>query len=554
MASAQPPDSERDALERARRSYTARAWADAYTAYAIADRQAALSLADLQCWVLSTQLIGRDEEMLELSERLHRAQLDAGETLAAVRSAFWAGFRLNAMGERARGAGWMSRAQRALDGVGCDCAERGWLLLPEAHRQTGSGNYAEAQVIVKQALEIGERCGDLDLITFSRALLGRNLLRTGRLEEGLALLDDAMLSATSRELFPIVTGLVYCSLISGCQQVFALDRAREWTDALDRWWQSQPQLVAFTAHCLVHRAELLQLNGGWTRAVEEARRATDPLHCKVERSAAADGHYQQGEVHRLRGEYDLAELAYREASQLGREPQPGLSLLRLAQGRTDVALQSIRRVVVATSASLSRAQYLPALAEIAIAAGALDDVRSCCRELSEIAAAYRGEVLAAMAAHAQAALDITEGRPQAAIEPLRAALAVWQRVNAPYIEARLRVLLARAYRALGDADGADLELDAARTVFQQLGAAPDLAQLQSAPGTKSEGHNLSPRELQVLRLLASGKTNKRIARELGLSEKTVDRHVSNILTKLDVSSRAAATAYAYEHHLLRPDG
>ncbi|HKU38449.1 MAG TPA: LuxR C-terminal-related transcriptional regulator, partial [Polyangiales bacterium] len=498
----------------------------------------------------SSGLIGHNADFFAISERLHKVQLEAGALRDAARSAFWAGFRSFALGERGRAAGWMSRAQRLADGIEGDCAVRGYLLLPVSHRHVETGNFEAAYAAAAEAAEIGERCQDSDLVAFARTLQGRNLLRMGKVDEGLALMDEAMLAATSGEIGPIMTGLIYCSLIAGCHSVFALDRAREWTDVLDRWWQSQPQLVAFTSTCMVHRAELLHLNGGWTRAMEEVQRAIQPPLRDVERMASADAYYQQAEVYRLRGEYERAEESYKNAHAFGREPQPGLALLRLYQGQSDAALHAVRRVLAATTGPLARLRYLPGLCEVAVATGALDDARAGCRELSELAQQLGGDVLAAMAGHAHAALRIAEGEPQAAVEPLRAALAVWQRLPAPYIEARLRVLLARACRALGDDEGASLELAAARKIFESLGAAPDLQRLDADGGSPPAAHKLSPRELQVLRLLASGKTNKQIARELGLSERTVDRHVSNILTKIDVSSRAAATAYAYEHRLL----
>jgi DNA-binding CsgD family transcriptional regulator len=551
--SSDPHESETgDELARARIHCANLAWADAHAAFVLADQREKLGVEDLERLAQAAMLIGLTEEALATSERLHQAYFEAGSFAQAARCAFWAGFRLSALGERGRAGAWMSRAQRLVERLGGECSVRGYLLLPTVHRHVAAGQFVDAYAVATQALEIGECYADRDLIGFARNMQGRTLLRMGKLDEGLRLMDEVMLAATSGELSPTMTGLVYCSLIAGCQQAFALDRASEWTHVLERWWQAQPQIVAFTGACLVHRAELLQLNGAWAQAIVEAGRATTPILCAAEPQAAADAHYQQGEIYRLRGEHALAEAAYRDASQLGREPQPGLALLRLAQGRLDAATQAIRRVLSSAQAPLQRVQYLPAFCEIMLAADALDEARNAGRELDEIATSFGGEFLMAMAAHAQGALSLAEGNPQAALAPLRRALGPWQRVAAPYIVARLRVLVARACRALGDEDGAALELDAARGVFQQLGAAAALADLASLTGAAADTaqHNLSPRELQVLRLIAAGKTNKLIARELGLSEKTIDRHVSNILTKLDVSSRAAATAYAYEHKLI----
>jgi DNA-binding CsgD family transcriptional regulator len=348
-----------------------------------------------------------------------------------------------------------------------------------------------------------------------------------------------------------MTGLIYCSVIDACQQMYALDRAREWTSALLRWCDEQPEMVAFTGVCRVHRAEIMQLHGDWREAIEEARRACE--RCQgTNQQAAAPAFYQQAEVHRLRGEFAVAADSYRSASQLGWEPQPGLALLRLAQGRTDAAATAIRRVVSATKDRLQRTRLLPAYIEIMLAVGDIPEARGACRELEEIAKSFDTDVLGAMAAHARGAVELAEDDAQAALGSLRRAWQVWQQIEAPYMAARVRVLMGLTCRALGDDEGAGLELDAARAVFEQLGAAPDLARIDSLTQGAEAGHRggLTPRELQVLRLVSAGKTNKAIAVELSLSEKTVDRHLSNILTKLNVPSRAAATSYAYKHKLI----
>jgi DNA-binding CsgD family transcriptional regulator len=310
-------------------------------------------------------------------------------------------------------------------------------------------------------------------------------------------------------------------------------------------------MLAFTGVCRVHRAEIMQLRGAWQEAIEEAGRACERAQ-GVSRQTAAAALYQQAEVHRLRGEFAAAEEAYRDASRGGLEPQPGLALLRLAQGRSDAAVAAIRRALGATADPLQRTKLLPAYVEIALAAGDLEHARTACRELEEIAASLDTAVLGALAAHARGAVELAEGDAHAALGSLRRAFEAWQQIEAPYAAARMRELIGLACRALGDDDGGELELEAARAGFEQLGAAPDLARIESLiRGALAERpHGLTRRELQVLRLIAAGKTNKAIAAELFLSEKTVDRHVSNILTKLDVSSRVAATAYAYEHKLI----
>jgi ATP/maltotriose-dependent transcriptional regulator MalT len=311
-------------------------------------------------------------------------------------------------------------------------------------------------------------------------------------------------------------------------------------------------MVSFSGQCLVHRAEIMELHGAWRDALEEARRARQRCEQAKNRSAAAQAFYLQGEVHRLQGEFAAAEEAYRDASRYGWEPQPGLALLRLAQGNDDAAAAAIRRVVGETTRPLKRARLLPAYVEIMLAVGDVEEARIACRELEEISARYESGMLGAMVAHAEGAIDLTEGDARAALPPLRRAWQMWQELEVPYEVARVRVLLGLACRALGDDDTATLELEAARDVFAQLGAAPDLARIDSlARRTPSvDVHRLTARELQVLRLVAAGESNRAIASELILSERTVDRHVSNIFAKLDVSSRAAATAYAYKHQLV----
>ncbi|MGE5277558.1 MAG: LuxR C-terminal-related transcriptional regulator [Acidobacteriota bacterium] len=538
-------------LERGRELSRRRAWADAYRSLSKADEAQPLGGDDLFLLAICAGLLGRDEDFVRLLERAHRAFLEAGESERAARAAFWLGMRLGSLGEKARASGWFARSKRLLERNGRDCVERGYLLLPAAREHLIAGQPEAAYDAASEAVGFGERFGDRDLVAFARNLQGEALLRQGQVDRGLALLDEAMVSVTAGEVSTLITGLIYCSVIQCCQRVYALGRAREWTNALADWCAAQPG-ITFTGYCLVHRSEILQLNGAWPEAIEEARRAAERISEKADSRAAAAALYQQAEVHRLRGEFGLAEEAYRAASRRGLEPQPGLALLRMAQGRTQTAVSQIRRLLGATADRLQRARLLPACVEILLEAGEVAEARRASRELDETAESLNAEVLNAMAAHARGAVELAEGDAQGALAHLRRSLEGWRRVGAPYIEARLRVLVGLACRALGDEEGARLELDAARGVFDELGAAPDLARLDGlAKGAPSaRPHGLTPRELQVLRLVAAGKTNKAIAADLFLSEKTVDRHISNIFAKLDVSSRAAATAFAYEHGLL----
>jgi ATP/maltotriose-dependent transcriptional regulator MalT len=367
-----------------------------------------------------------------------------------------------------------------------------------------------------------------------------------RIPEGLALLDEAMVIVTTSDLSPFVVGLVYCGVILACQAGFEVGRAREWTLELTRWVARQRDLVAFTGRCLVHRSEILQLGGSWSEAFEEARLAAERL-VETKNSAAGLALYRQGELLRLRGEFAAAEEAYRDASRNGWEPQPGLAQLRLAQGKRDAALAAIRRTCAELTNEIKRAALLPAEIEIALAAGEVEEARNACLEQRELAAQYESAMLEAIVAHAEGAVALAEGDAPSALASLRRAQRIWLELDAPYEVARARELIAQACSALGDEEACALELEAARELYERLGAAPDLARVAS-PARAS--HGLSDRELEVLRLVASGKSNREIAAALVISEHTVARHLQNIYAKLRISSRAAATAFAFEHELV----
>ena len=372
------------------------------------------------------------------------------------------------------------------------------------------------------------------------------LIKDGRVREGLALLDEGMVAVTADELSPIVTGIVYCGVILACQEVYEVARARQWTRALADWWSLQPQMVAFTGRCLVHRAEIMQLDGSWRDALEEARRAGERF-VETGNRAAGLACYRQGELLRLQGDFGGAEDAYRRASTFGWEPQPGLAQLRLAQDRTDAAVAAIRRAEAAATTPLDRARLLPAFVEIMLAAGQVDSARHACAELEQIAAGYESAMLGAMVAHARGAVHLAEGEPREALVALRRASETWHELDAPYEIARTRALVGDACGLLGDDEAAKLEHEAAKASFERLGARPDLARFDTQ--TKAE-HGLSRRELEVLRLVAAGRTNREIAASLVISEHTVARHVQNIFAKLGLSSRAAATAFAFQHELV----
>jgi DNA-binding CsgD family transcriptional regulator len=523
---------------------------DAFDCLSRVASETELGADDLELLATAAYMVGRDDTYVAALERGHQAHLDAGEALPAARCAFWAGLCLAFRGETGRASGWFGRSRRLIERAGGDCVERGYLLIPEMFQHEERGDFEAVHSTATAAAQIAERHRDPDLQAMAVHEQGRALVRLGRVGDGLGLLDEVMVAVTAGELSPIVTGLMYCSVIDGCREAHALRRAREWTAALSQWCDQQPDMVSFTGRCLLHRAEIMQLHGSWADALAEAERARLRSEQGANPGAAGEALYRQGEVRRVRGELDAAEGAYRGASRCGREPQPGLALLRLAQGQAGVAAAATRRLAAEATAPVERVAVLPAHVDVMVAVGALDEAREASRELTAIAAAFESELLDAVAAQSRGAVELAGGDARAALVLLRQALHALRELDVPYETARVRVLVALACRALGDEDGATFELEAAREVFEQLGAAPDVGRLVALSGGRGETHGLTARELDVLRLVATGETNKAIAARLVISERTVDRHVSNILAKVGAPSRAAATAYAYEHQLV----
>jgi len=538
-------------LARGREAAGRLAWADAYTALSLADRSSPLAGEDLELLATAAYLLGRVEESLQALQRAQQIYAEGGDPRRAARCAFWIWFHLINQEELAQASGWLARANRLLEHEQQECPERGYMLIPVAFQHVVAGDYTGARRAAARAAAIGRRAADADLVAFALVLHGRAMVREGRVGEGLALLDEAMVAVVAGELSPPVAGTVYCSMIDACQEISEWRRAHEWTAALTAWCEKQPDMITFTGQCLVHRAEILQLHGAWPQAVEEAKRAGERLVQGADRRVSGAAFYQQAEVYRVLGDFTAADDAYRQASHWGLEPQPGLALLRLAQGRNDAAAAAIRRVLAETSERFRRGKLLPAQVEIMLAVGDRPAARVATDELTGISESYDTPTLRAAAGAAHGAVLLAEGDARAAVVALRGAWQMWRELDAPYEAARVRVLVGLGCRALGDEEAAALDLDAARSVFAQLGAAPDLARLERLDGRRAASrHGLTMRELQVLGLLAAGKTNHAIASDLVLAEKTVDRHVSNIYTKLGVSSRAAATAYAYRQGLL----
>jgi DNA-binding CsgD family transcriptional regulator len=538
-------------LDRGRESFRWKAWADAYTQLSAADRETPLEIEDLERLAVAAYLTGKDSDSADVWERAHRECLRLGNCKRAAWFAFWLALSFLNHGELAQGSGWLSRARRLLEDHP-DCVEQGYLLVPLALQSMSQGDAATACTTFSRAADIGNCFHDADLLALGRLGRSQALMHLGEISQGVALLDEVMVSVTTGEVSPLVAGIVYCAGIEACHEIFDLRRAQEWTAALSRWCEAQPDLVLYRGQCLVHRAEILELHGDWIDAMVEAQRAQERLSRPPGQPAVGVAFYQQAELRRLRGELSRAEEAYREASQHGRPPMPGLALLRLAQGQTEAAAAGIRRALDEAQDRVARWRLLAAYVEIMLASRDVPSARAGADELAQIAADLDAPLLHARSDQATGAVLLAEGEPRAALAALRRAWTAWQELEVPYEAARVRVLVGLACRDLGDEDSAEMELDAARWVFQQLGAATDLARVEvlSRKSAANSVGGLTVREVQVLRLIAAGKTNRAIATDLVISEKTVARHVSNILSKLGLSSRSAATAYAYEHNLL----
>jgi ATP/maltotriose-dependent transcriptional regulator MalT len=532
-------------------AFQKQAWAAAYAHLSAADREAAIGPEHLVGLAQAALLLGKDAEGADILARAHQEFLQREQIRSAVRCAFWLGFTALLNNEKAKAGGWLARANRLLEGES-DCVERGYLLLPNGYGAVHSGDPATAQAIFVEAAAVGKRFADKDLMAIALQGQGRALIRQGEVANGLTLLDEAMISVMAGEVSPLTAGGVYCSVLEACGEVYDLRRAHEWTFALQRWCESQPDLVPYRGHCLVRRAEVLQLRGSWQDAFEEARRACEWLSEASATSALGAAYYQLGEIQRLRGNLSEAEKAYERANQLRPNLGPGLARLRLVQKHVDAAMALIARMAEEVREPTRRAIVLDAYVEIALAADSLGIAQEASNELTALVSGREVPLLRALALRSAGALLVAEGDARGALAHLRQSWNLWCDLPVPYEAARVRCLIAQACSKLGDEDNAVLELSAARETFEQLGAAADLACVKNLlPKLKSQnGGPLTDREVEVLRLVASGMTNRRIAATLNISEKTVARHMSNIFTKLDLPSRTAATAYAYDHGLL----
>jgi DNA-binding NarL/FixJ family response regulator len=537
-------------IGRARDAFNRQAWRRAYDELSAAAVVEPLEVDDLERLASAAYLAGLSDESRAAWINAHEKCAHVGDIARAVRCAFWLAFALLNGGDLARGGGWIDRAQRLLDDRKIDCVERGYLRYATAMRATFSGDVSAGYQAFHAAAEIGVLFHDPELAALARIGEGRCLIYLDRVDEGVALLDEGMVAIEANDVSAIAVGDAYCTVIEGCNELFDVRRAHAWTASLSHWVDGQPELMLYRGQCLIHRAEMLYLRGDWDAAADQIDQACRRLAHPIGHPALGAAAYLKGDLHRLRGQDRAAEAEFRLASELGHDPQPGLALLRMAAGKVEAAAAAIRRAYREAGDPMSRARLAAGYVEITLADGDVGAARSVADELGTVATALARPLPNALHLKALGAVLLAEDQPEAALTALRQALAGWRELDATYEAARTRLLIAAACRAVGDDDSAEMELAGAIPVFDRLDAVRDAAAARAwlhLAAPPSSG--LTSREEEVLAHIATGLTNREIAERLVVSEKTVATHVSHILTKLGLPSRAAATAYAYEHGL-----
>lgn len=536
-------------LHRAREAYERRDWVAAYRQLSGVD-EAGLKAEDFFALATTAHLLGRRNDCIQALQRAYQASLGAGDRPGAVRAAYELIMTLWQTGELAVGNGWRARAARLLDELDDDVAERGYLCDADMMGHILNGEFAEALALAPRTTDYGRRFAEPDLLALGLHAEGRLSLYSGRVAEGLQRMDEALVGVMAGEVTPVTAGRIYCSTIEACQEVSDFGRAGEWTHALTTWCDAQPGLVAFTGQCATHRGQLLRLHGAYADAVDEFERAVDRYLATGGDPALGLAHYERGETHRLRGAYDDAERAYGSAAEHGHSAQPGRALLWLARDRGDVARAAIDQLLSERQDPVRRSQVLAAAVEVLVATGDAEGAVPLGEELCGLGDAFGCTALQAAGQYAVAVAGLAQGAAAPALPAARRAVEAWSQLAAPYETAGSQVLVGRALRLLGDEESALAQLSTARKTFAGLGAGPAERQAAALLGELTRPGGLSPREVEVLRLVAAGRSNTEIAALLVLSEKTVARHLSNIFTKLGVGSRTSAAAFAYEHRLV----
>lgn len=537
------PRTANDAVTRGRDAATRHQWSEALEVLGSVSDDA-LSPDDLAILATAAYLVGDVGVAIDALERAYSRSLDSEDRGGAVTFGFWAVFILMNRGSVAQAGGWIARVTALLDEMAADAPQHAYLLALEGFRAVAlEHEYERGHSIADRLVDLARASGDRSLLALGLNIDGRALVRSARIEEGMARLDEAMVEILSGTVSPIVSGTVYCSMIEACEEIAERRRAQEWTEALTSWCERQQGMLTFQGQCRTHRATILRHHGRWAEAAAEAELARQRFEGAADEPATGRAWYERAEIHRLSGELDAALAAYETAASWGHDPHPGLARLRFAQGDAEAAVSGLRRRLVETELPIQRVRLLPALVDVLVGAGDVEGAGEATAELEQLAERYGTAVLDARAGFARGSIEMAGGNAAAALPPLRAACERWRTLGDPYEEARTHELIAEACRAVGDRDAAEFEHAAARRL---------LADLRGDTNEQEGGddHGLSPREREVLGLVATGMTNAQIADELFLATKTIDRHVGNILTKLGVPTRTAATAYAYEHGLI----
>ena len=536
-------------LAQAQRAIAERSWLEAREAFARADGSAPLDAEDLELWAIAELMLAQDEAAVATLERAHYRYLERGETVRAVRPAIWIGMNLAYGGAVGPASGWLGRAQRLLDQEPGESADHGYLLLPLVFRHEAAGEYEEAAAVAGRAAAVGQRFGDRDLLALAVHAQGHMLVMSGQVRAGMALLDEAMVTVTTDEPMPFVVGIVYCGVILACQSVFEVGRAREWTQVLTAWVEGQRDLVAFTGRCLVHRAEILQLGGAWPDALNEARLAGQRF-VETGNPAAGLAHYRQGELLRLLGRFDPAEAAYRDASRMGGSRSRAWRSCDWPRGGSIWPSSPSGGRAPRSPSPSKRAALLPAHVEIALAAGEVDDARSGVRRVALPRRTVR-EPDAHRHGRPRRRCHCAGRRRRAAARSRTCGPAqqLWIKLDAPYEVARARALLSAACAALGRQRGRSARARGSLRGVPQAGSCPGSRTTRAGAG-QARARTLWARARGAAACSRRGKTNREIAAVLVISEHTVARHVQNIYAKLRVASRAAATAFAFEHDLV----
>lgn len=537
-----------DELRRARQDYERGSWAAAFARWNDLDA-ASLTVDDLRSAGTAATLVGDRAAAVHRFRQAYELAEAAGDVAVAARCTFHLTMTLLTGGEPSGGLAWLARGERLAERLPADALERGYLSFARMFAHLGAGRIGAATECAAAATAAARRHGDGDLLALGLCAEGRMAIYGGRVADGLALLDEAMLEATSRARSPVMIGHVYCTAIEGCQEVADFDRVAQWTTTLDGWCAAHPGLVAFTGQCSLHRGQVLRARGAWPEALTEFAAAVERYRRAGAPDAVGQVAAERGDLLRLRGDLAEADDAYRLAGTHGYDPQPGLALLWLRRGDLTSAVAAVRRALAECPTDVARSRILPGAVEILLAAGEVPAAEAAAGELERLAAAFGTAPLAAQAATCTGVVRIAAGDPAGALPHLRAARTLCARLRMPYPEGLVALATGRALLDVGDRRSAERDLEVARAAFRRVGARPDLAVVDALLGGPARPAGLTARELEVLRLVAAGRTNAQIAAQLVLSEHTVARHLSNILTKTATTSRTAAAAFAFERRL-----